>query len=220
MNPLVLDSSPWSLTWIRHVNERRTLWQGAVEHIRICILQSIKSFFLSRTQVRDCNSGGLNSRWWIPIKHAYINCPCINIFKIKLNPFVSRGDFAYYLGAHNYAFSMRRSRREIPVSLRMRNFYLRISVSSVVFNKCEFENGSSGKHKRSRTDVVQSNICCYQDIEDCQYQDKRYRMDLDGTLRVVFFWRFFYSALYDFLHFRDALTPDDAIKRDDRALSC
>lgn len=93
----------------------------------------------------------------------------------------------------------------MPVSLYTRNFtYFRIVRS---FNKCEFENGSSGKHKRSRTDVVQSNICCYQDIEDCQYQDKRYRMDLDGTLWVVFSWRFFCTALYDFLHFRDALTP-------------
>lgn len=98
---------------------------------------------------------------------------------------------------------MRRSHYKIPVTFCTRNFtYFRIVCS---FNKCEFENGSSGKHKRSRTDVVQSNICCYQDIEDCQYQDKRYHMDLEGSSRVVFSWRFF-SALYDFLHFRDALT--------------
>lgn len=129
----------------------------------------------------------------------------INIFKIKLNSFIFWEVTLHIILPHNYAFSMRRSRCKIPVSLCRRNFtYFRIVRS---FNKCEFENGSSGKHKRSRTDVVQSNICCYQDIEDCQYQDKRYRMDLDGTSRVVFSWRFFCSALYDFLHFRDALTP-------------
>lgn len=129
----------------------------------------------------------------------------IDIFKVKSNILHFKEWFCILSNHIILYFRSRRSRYKIPVTLRTRNFtYFRIVRS---FNKCEFENGSSGKHKRSRTDVVQSNICCYQDIEDCQYQDKRYCMDLDATSRVVFSWRFFCSALYDFLHFRDALTP-------------
>jgi len=78
-------------------------------------------------------------------------------------------------------------RLQSAVSLRTENFmYFRIVRS---FNKCEFENGSSGKHKRSRTDVVQSNICCYQDIEDCQYQDKAmygFRRDLTSRIFLTY----------------------------------
>lgn len=73
----------YDLTWIRHVNERGTLRQDAVEHIHICIEQSIKSFSYRERKyaivIRGFKCKVMNAgKTYVCTSTA---CACINIFK-------------------------------------------------------------------------------------------------------------------------------------------